>query len=577
MDGVNNLSNDSTDGQSQVSGKNGSQSQTCSITCHPLWRSITIPVHRIVELENSLKEALNRESDLESKLSTLEKVLTNVIEATEKSWKSMVEEDRMLSRIELLESKLKTIATCNSYKTSDEKIAYLKQQMDKLYEQRELYETTAKESLLLSNNKFIQLNDSFTQIQADLEHRNSENKRLNEMNVNFEKQLETLADSHEKLIKEYDEITAKHKLCDETILKLKSDIEMVTSMGSTSTFTKSRELELESQLAEMEKAMIQSKGECKQSEDNLRDQLEMKINCLNDEITLLQTKLSQVEDEHKLCTTTTIKVNGTIDKADGSCLSVEKDKLSSSIDCNQQDTIESTDDNINQHEKDSSLKMRSLLKQIDELTVNNDELTDTVQNLTSTVKVQNIQLSELASSYNKCLGDKDSLMKQLVDQQTCHENTVSELKSLIVSLQSQVRDEKDKLEEAIKSIKSLQINSLMPSCSTISPSNDVITSDSVTQSSLVSVTRADETTTTTTTSSSSIAPAHDTVFEPAHTKDDEKQLNSSLEYSVLLKDSNSLVNCFNPIESPDGIFILYDLILATFFILLLYFGSPSVY
>lgn len=67
-------------------------------------------------LSQLLKEALHREQILENKLATLQRVVISAQESSDIGWKSLVEEDRLLSRIELLQNKLEVCLSSQSVK-----------------------------------------------------------------------------------------------------------------------------------------------------------------------------------------------------------------------------------------------------------------------------------------------------------------------------------------------------------------------------------------------------------------------------------------------------------------------------
>jgi len=55
---------------------------------------------------NLFKEAVYREQLIESKLAALQILLNCTQEASENSWRALIDEDRLLSRIEMLEGQL---------------------------------------------------------------------------------------------------------------------------------------------------------------------------------------------------------------------------------------------------------------------------------------------------------------------------------------------------------------------------------------------------------------------------------------------------------------------------------------
>ena len=72
----------------------------CSILQHP---NIT---QHLTSVAFFLQEALHREQMLEQKLALLQRLLLNSQDASEKGWQALIDEDRLLSRLEFLENQL---------------------------------------------------------------------------------------------------------------------------------------------------------------------------------------------------------------------------------------------------------------------------------------------------------------------------------------------------------------------------------------------------------------------------------------------------------------------------------------
>ena len=67
---------------------------------------IFVSQQEIFQLQQYLKEATYREQLLEQKLAALQSVLHATQEASETSWNALIDEERLLSRIEMLENQL---------------------------------------------------------------------------------------------------------------------------------------------------------------------------------------------------------------------------------------------------------------------------------------------------------------------------------------------------------------------------------------------------------------------------------------------------------------------------------------
>ena len=87
-----------------------------------------------------LQEALAREQMLENKLALLQRLVGKTGEASEEAWKSLIDEDRLLTRVEILESQLSTYGKAM---TEDK----LREETQRLMGEKELYQETAKETL----------------------------------------------------------------------------------------------------------------------------------------------------------------------------------------------------------------------------------------------------------------------------------------------------------------------------------------------------------------------------------------------------------------------------------------------
>ena len=77
---------------------------------------------------------------LETKLAVLQRLVGQTGTASEEAWKSLIDEDRLLTRVEILESQLSTYGKAM---TEDK----LRDETQRLMEEKELYQETAKETL----------------------------------------------------------------------------------------------------------------------------------------------------------------------------------------------------------------------------------------------------------------------------------------------------------------------------------------------------------------------------------------------------------------------------------------------
>lgn len=92
-------------------------------------------------------QALDREQVLQSKMEMLQNILDCAQAQAASSWRSLVEEDRLLGRIESLQFKLESLINSTTLRSEDQLITSLRNELIKMHEERETYEIIAKESL----------------------------------------------------------------------------------------------------------------------------------------------------------------------------------------------------------------------------------------------------------------------------------------------------------------------------------------------------------------------------------------------------------------------------------------------
>lgn len=94
----------------------------------------------LYRLNTFIQEAMQREQILESKLLSLQKIIDQTRKNSANVWQSMIEEDRLLSRIDILENKLQYFQK----NFTDDK---LRKEIIKLQDDKSLYQNSAKEAL----------------------------------------------------------------------------------------------------------------------------------------------------------------------------------------------------------------------------------------------------------------------------------------------------------------------------------------------------------------------------------------------------------------------------------------------
>jgi len=99
-----------------------------------------IPAQDLYQLNQYIQEALAREQLLENKLVSLQRLIAETEGASNQGWKALMDEDRLLTRVEILESQL---TTYGKNMTEDK----LREETKRLMEEKESYQNTAKDTL----------------------------------------------------------------------------------------------------------------------------------------------------------------------------------------------------------------------------------------------------------------------------------------------------------------------------------------------------------------------------------------------------------------------------------------------
>lgn len=104
------------------------------------WNGRNLSSAELYRLNTFIQEAVQREQILENKLLSLQKIIDQTRKNSANVWQSMIEEDRLLSRIDILENKLQYFQK----NFTDDK---LRKEIIKLQDDKSVYQNSAKEAL----------------------------------------------------------------------------------------------------------------------------------------------------------------------------------------------------------------------------------------------------------------------------------------------------------------------------------------------------------------------------------------------------------------------------------------------
>lgn len=161
----------------------------------------------LFQLSQYLQEALHREQMLEQKLATLQRLLASTQEASESSWQALIDEDRLLSRLEVMGSQLQAH---NKNQTEDG----IRKELVALQEDKHNYETTAKESLRRVLQEKIEVVRKLSEVERSLSNTEDECTHLKEMNERNAEELRELANKYNGAVNEIKDLTDKIKLAE---------------------------------------------------------------------------------------------------------------------------------------------------------------------------------------------------------------------------------------------------------------------------------------------------------------------------------------------------------------------------
>ncbi|XP_036014819.1 sarcolemmal membrane-associated protein isoform X15 [Mus musculus] len=351
----------------------------------------------LFQLSQYLQEALHREQMLEQKLATLQRLLAITQEASDTSWQALIDEDRLLSRLEVMGNQLQA---CSKNQTEDS----LRKELIALQEDKHSYETTAKESLRRVLQEKIEVVRKLSEVERSLSNTEDECTHLKEMNERTQEELRELANKYNGAVNEIKDLSDKLKVAE-------GKQEEIQQKGQA------EKKELQTKIDEMEEKEqeLQAKIEALQADNDFTNE---RLTALQEKL-MVQGHLTKVVEESKLS-----KENQA--KAKESDLS---DTLSPSKEKSSDDT---TDAQMDEQDLNEPLAKVSLLKDDLQGTQSETEAKQDIQHL----RKELVEAQELArTSKQKCF----ELQALLEEERKAYRNQVEESAKQIQVLQVQLQ------------------------------------------------------------------------------------------------------------------------------------------
>uniref|UniRef100_A0A674PMP7 Sarcolemmal membrane-associated protein n=1 Tax=Takifugu rubripes TaxID=31033 RepID=A0A674PMP7_TAKRU len=242
----------------------------------------------LFQLSQYLQEALHREQMLEQKLATLQRLLANTQEASESSWQALIDEDRLLSRLEVMGSQLQAYSKVtllligcayNMLFTSQTEDG-IRKELLALQEDKHNYETTAKESLRRVLQEKIEVVRKLAEVERSLSNTEDECTHLKEMSERGQEELRELANKYNAAVNEIKELTDKIKAAE-------GRQEELTQRGAK----EKRELELRIEEMEEKEQVLQARIEALQADNDFTNE---RLAALQDEISFIEPRFFSV-------------------------------------------------------------------------------------------------------------------------------------------------------------------------------------------------------------------------------------------------------------------------------------------
>ncbi|KAM6387135.1 sarcolemmal membrane-associated protein isoform 17-T17 [Pluvialis apricaria] len=384
----------------------------------------------LFQLSQYLQEALHREQMLEQKLATLQRLLAVTQEASDTSWQALIDEDRLLSRLEVMGNQLQA---CSKNQTEDS----IRKELIALQEDKHNYETTAKESLRRVLQEKIEVVRKLSEVERSLSNTEDECTHLKEMNERTQEELRELANKYNGAVNEIKDLSDKLKVAE-------GRQEEIQQKGLA------EKKELQHKIDEMEEREqeLQAKIEALQADNDFT----------NERLTALQVRLEHLQEK-------TLKEHNSLDKIidEGHLTKVEETKLlkenqAKVKESDLSDTLSPSKEKSSDDTTDAQMDDQDLNEPIAKVALLKDELQGAQSETEAKQEIQQlhkelIEAQELARTSNqKCF----ELQALLEEERKAYRVQVEESNKQINVLQAQLR----RLQEDIENLREEKENEI---------------------------------------------------------------------------------------------------------------------
>ncbi|XP_071611994.1 sarcolemmal membrane-associated protein isoform X19 [Heliangelus exortis] len=375
----------------------------------------------LFQLSQYLQEALHREQMLEQKLATLQRLLAVTQDASDTSWQALIDEDRLLSRLEVMGNQLQA---CSKNQTEDS----IRKELIALQEDKHNYETTAKESLRRVLQEKIEVVRKLSEVERSLSNTEDECTHLKEMNERTQEELRELANKYNGAVNEIKDLSDKLKVAE-------GRQEEIQQKGLA------EKKELQHKIDEMEEREqeLQAKIEALQADNDFT----------NERLAALQVRLEHLQEKTlKEHNSLGIQVDDFIPKINGS---TEKENQARVKESDLSDTLSPSKEKSSDDTTDAQMDDQDLNEPIAKVALLKDELQGAQSETEAKQEIQQlhkelIEAQELARTSNqKCF----ELQALLEEERKAYRMQVEESNKQISVLQAQL----GRLQEDIENLR----------------------------------------------------------------------------------------------------------------------------
>jgi len=176
-----------------------------------------IPAQDLYQLNQYIQEALAREQFLENKLLSLQRLIGDTEVASSQGWRALMDEDRLLTRVEILESQL---TTYGKNMTEDK----LREETKRLMSDKESYQTAAKDNLKRLVDEKLEAAKRLSEVETSLN--------------NLEEEYSSLHQLYDKVVEENKKLSEKITgLAEELAKKTKEETNEMNDLNNSQTET----------------------------------------------------------------------------------------------------------------------------------------------------------------------------------------------------------------------------------------------------------------------------------------------------------------------------------------------------